>query len=311
MSAPAVRYTPLPPHSALGAQVVRNLGMYVLIIGLVSGSVSVRQSLAKQSLLGRPVIWLGVMAIPIFAYVIGTLIGHASAGRRAKRELAALSDHPDRAHPDLAWSAAIYGCVSRDPITPFMPESARVWRSLLEGDASSPRPIAVVDEQLREGLAESTDDLLEPESIEPSQNGMVAVAILFLVLASLSVVQGGGSRWWNLLVFGTLSAYFISRHPPVRNALPILRDTGRDLVAGPGWVAQTKQDNRWTVEDSMMLILRRGAKARRPVETTPIVVRLIGPPGVRDIQFASMKDPDFRQLWERWATSKPRLDLVA
>jgi hypothetical protein len=85
----------------------------------------------------------------------------------------------------------------------------------------------------------------------------------------------------------------------------MMRDTGRDLVAGPGWVRDRKR--RWTVADSLAIFqcTRRGRKS------PGVFVRLIGPAGVRDIQFANLKNPDLAMFWERWMHPKPRLDLEA
>jgi hypothetical protein len=299
---PRFRFVPLPKHSSLGSSVVRNIGGYLAIVAMVASSIAVSLVLARGSVRIPLPVLLGAAIMPTVAYLLATLIGHLSAMRSSRAERASL-DGSD-AHQ---WSARVYDCIARDPLTLSREGSARAWRAMLDASAGGPRPIAIIDERLRDTLAAPTRELLEAESIEPSQSGLLIVSVMFLALATISIFGGLGNRSWNVVIFVTLSLYFASRHPPVRNALPILRNTGRDLIAGPGWVAQNKKGNRWTVDDSLLILFRRGA--RTSAAKTAIVVRLIGPPGVRDIHFASPEDPDFRMLWERWATEQPRLEL--
>lgn len=295
-SGPIQHLEPLPPHLATGFERVRQFAQYLGICGIILASMTISQMLSARPLVTRWPILAAAGLIPLLAYLIATTAGYRSTRGAAARHV------PE---PERPWTTAIQACVARDGTTLSKAASEQVWRSLL---ARSDRPRAVADARIANDLPEAPDALLEPESIEPSQRGMVIVAALFGVLAGISLFDGGPSRWWNITIFVALAGFFAVRHPAVRNAFPGLRNTGRDLIAGPGWVAEAKRGTRWTIDDSLLLVQCQSATTK-PGASPAIMVRLIGPPGVRDIQFASSKDPDFQLLWERWTTPKPRLDL--
>ena len=287
---------PLPIHSATGFQLVRNAGIYLLICFLILTSMAVSQMMNARPLVTRWPLLMAAFVLPMGIYLVVTLLGFFSTRRKAIA-YAPAADRP--------WTTAIQACVARDSITLSKAASARVWNSLLQQPS---RPSVVADARLAQRFHPAPEALLEPESIEPSQRGMVIVACLFLMLAGMSAMDAGANRWWNITVFFALSAFFLAKHPKVRNAFPGLRNTGRDLIAGPGWVTAAKQNTRWTIEDSIMLVQCK-AEPPKSGASPAIVVRFIGPPGIRDIQFASSADPDFQLLWQRWTTPLPRLDL--
>jgi hypothetical protein len=295
-SRPIQHLEPLPPHIATGSERVRQFAQYLGICGLILASMTVSQMLSSRPLITRWPILAGAGLLPLLAYLIATTVGHRSARSAAARHV------PE---PERPWTTAIQSCIARDRTTLSKAASERVWRSLLE---RADRPRVVADARIAADLAKAPDALLEPESIEPSQRGMVIVASLFAVLAGISLFDGGPSRWWNITIFVALAGFFAVRHPGVRNAFPGLRNTGRDLIAGPGWVAEAKRGTRWTIDDSLLLVQCQSATTKAGASPA-IMVRLIGPPGVRDIQFASSKDPDFQLLWERWTTPRPRLEF--
>jgi hypothetical protein len=284
----------LPEHTPLGAQVIRNLGVYFAILALIGTSIAVSEMISLRRIIPSWTIVVGALGIPMLVYLTATLMIHRNARRRAKAHVATAAE---------PWSAAIHSIAGHDVITLAMKSSERLWAPLAE---RKPRPIAVVDAALTVPPPNQNAALLEEEPITPSQGGMLIAAGIFLLLGTFSLFGRGVARWWNILVFFSLAAYFLSRHPGVRNAVPVLRNTGTDLIAGPGWVRQAKSGKRWTVADSIALVMRGNSSAKQP----SVVVRLIGRAGVRDVRFASANDPDFLLWWERWTTTSPRLELA-
>lgn len=283
----------LPDRVELGWHIVQNLGRFGLIMALVSVSASVSTMLSNQLPMRRPVVLFAGVGVPVAIYVVLTFLFHVRSRR------VSLAHRPSDQRP---WTARIHAAIGRDEVR-FMPgASDRAWRPLID---VAPRPIAVVDSRVAPDLPPAQSNLLEPEAVMPSEGGLLVGAAIFLVLGVVSLFGSGPSRWWNILVFFALVAYFLSRHPRVRQAVPALRGVGR-IIAGPGWVRVGSRPLLWTVEDSILLVLCKGG-ASGP---SAVFARLVGPSGVQDITFASARDPDFLLLWERWTTTAPRLELA-
>lgn len=235
----------------------------------------------------------GIAAL-VYAVVVLFVIGSRRAGA-----VAYIRDH---ASP---WGVAVAEC-TRDAKA-FWSESRvdATWRRLLD---RPDRPRTIVDSELAEVIATIPmhADLLEPEPIAQSERGLLIPAALFLWLAVTSYFDRRPDIWWRVIVFSGLSIWFLSRVPEIRNRVPLLRETGRDLVAGPGWLRR-RDGLRWTAADSMAIVMRQAHRGR----PKGVIIRFIGPIGVRDVSFASVGTRDFALLWQRWMHPQPRLDLSA
>ena len=76
-------------------------------------------------------------------------------------------------------------------------------------------------------------------------------------------------------------------------------------LAGPGWIRSTKWRRRnWTVEDSIIYVHRIHNDFRH------VIVRVIGSRGTVKFEFDSVEDEGFVDLWQRWTSSEPRLELI-
>jgi hypothetical protein len=311
----------LPTVLPLGFLTGRMFLMMALVTSLAVGSMLVGLILRGGTLgvPGRAVLLGGAMSVGIGVTVI--LMGRQTVRRQVQASRAALAGRgPDgvEGQPMSAERAIVeelHEAVLRDRIALRKSRTHANWLQFRETVAARTGsvPSTIVDLSYSEGadpLPPPATTLFEPEPIDESQSGMLIPAVIFGALALLSVIEGGAgrgtffSRGWGTLVFAALCVYFLSRSPKVRNAIPILRDTGRDLVAGPGWIRDRK-GSRWTVDDSTAILFAPTTK------NGALTLRLVGPSGVRDLGFASAKDPDFRMLWERWTTTEPRLELNA
>lgn len=165
-----------------------------------------------------------------------------------------------------------------------MTNSATIWKELPRVPNS---PLVVAEVAFAPSLPRIQTELLEPGPIEPSQRGLLAGTAVCPVLAVMFSSDARSHRRWDILVIVSLATYFRLHHPPICNALPVLRNSCRDLITGPGWRGQLKRRSRWTAGDSLMILFRlgadRNADAMSRDANSSLVVRMTGPPGVRDI----------------------------
>ncbi len=312
---------PLPTVVPLGFQTGRMILMMALVTSLAVGSMLVGLILRGGTLgiPGRAVLLGGAMSVGIGVTVM--LIGRQTVRRQVQTSRAARAGTGSDGVEGQPMSAEraiveeLHAAILRDRIALRKSGGHANWLRFRETVAArtGSAPSTIVDAVYGEGtnpLPQPATTLIEPEPIDESQSGMLFPAAIFGVLALFSVMEGGTgrgtlfSRGWGTLVFAALCVYFVSRSPKVRNAIPILRDTGRDLVAGPGWI-RDRTGSRWTIADSTAILFAPTTKHGA------VTLRLVGPHAVRDLRFASVKDPDFRMLWERWTTTEPRLELNA
>jgi hypothetical protein len=307
---------PVPPFVPLGFVTGRMIGMMIGIVSLAFGSMMVGLMLRGSAFgaAGRAVLVGGAISMAIGVAVL--LVDRHNQRRRTRATHAALVGARGSGEPsslERAIDEELHAAALRDRLALRRSGTDASWRQFRDAVAArtgSP-PSTIVDASFdpkAESLPPPAATLLEPEPIDESQPGMLISAAIFGGLALLSLMGRGAaggslfSQGWGTLVFVALAAYFLSRSPKVRNAIPVLRGTGRDLVAGPGWIRQ-RDGSRWTVADSTAILFAA-------LKNGTVVLRLIGPPGVRDLRFASAKDPDFCMLWERWTTAEPRLELT-
>lgn len=291
--------SPLPSHAPLAGRVLWQALTAFGIIAAVAVSIWVGLALKGSS----PRSWLMLLAgAGISAFVSVCYLAFAAAARRRN----AIRAIEENASP---WGVAVAEC-TRDARALWPRERVdETWRSLLR---RPDRPRAVVDEELTPAIAAipRPSQLLEPEPVSQSERGMLVPAVVFLVLGGSAFVDRGGDVWWRMIIFLSLSVYFFSRVPAIRDRIPILRATGLDLVAGPGWLRR-RDGRRWSGRDSVLIVMRSGDGPEASRSKPGIVVRLVGPIGVRDLTFSGASDPQFATLWQRWMHPVPRYDLDA
>ncbi|MBL9149105.1 MAG: hypothetical protein JNM94_10470 [Phycisphaerae bacterium] len=294
-----VLVSPLPLQETLGGRVLAQVATVVGVAMLVLASMWVSAALSGG--LMRTVRSSAIGAgIGLAIYVVVTLVRAFTRKGRADDFIKECG---------APWGVAVAECARDAPTFGTRAAADDVWRRLL---ARPDRPRVLVDEKLAPKIAEIpiVANLLEPEPIAESKRGMLAPAFVFLWLTGMSFLDRRPDIWWRLIVFPLLSIWFFTRVPAIRDRIPLLRATGRDLVAGPGWLRR-KDDRRWNASDSIAIVMRSTHRGRRSDRAMGVVVRFVGPIGVRDVTFASVSTADFELLWQRWMHPHPRYDLSA
>ena len=175
--------------------------------------------------------------------------------------------------------------------------------------------VAFVDPSIAQTLAllSAAPGLLEPEEIGWSCNKRQALGILspFLILTpyAFSVLRStrpigfedvmliSGFLIWTLFALTWLKSMLGKRFVAFK--------TTRGLVsAGPGWV-DDRTGRRWTVEDSVMIV-----QALSPAKKPNYQAIMLGPQGAVALPIGRGDGPEVIDLWQRWTTPEPRVDLA-
>lgn len=291
---------PLPALPILGGLNSARTGRLLFGVGIAVGMMAIVFLLMRRT---PPLAVLGVMALVMFSVWSIVLIVSQNVARRRRERLYGV-------HPTPLTRAILDAVQPFDVFKPTSIIDAR-WKRLLAEVNPPGTPTwrrTVIDRSIAETLVEVplTGDLLEPESINESDFANRFSAAMFLVFGIQRLMPPVTPEWWWGIFFLGMSVVMTLRIPAVRDRIPILRDILVDVVAGPGWV-QDRRGRRWTVENSIALIVLPSTRRRR----RGVRVRLIGPDGVRDLRFERADNIDFRLLWERWMHRRPRLDLLA
>ena len=184
----------------------------------------------------------------------------------------------------------------------------RLRDSLAREDLQPPR--TVIDLRVVEAVRDVplTEDFREPELILPSSAIPLRDARLGLIvlplLAGLLLLIGG---WGLASVLGGLWVIMVLSRPGIRNAVPGLRFESRGILAGPGFL-RDRRNRIFSAEEGMLLIRRAG---RHRWRNAPILAVVLGPAGCLRMRFVSLRDPDFRNLWQLWNHPHPRPELAA
>ncbi len=216
------------------------------------------------------------------------------------------------------WVTALRSCL--------VPNWRRAWRwsKLRNADAAAAAPvirdgqpgrIAFVAASLAPSLVAHTapQALLEPEEIGHSfsrrQAWFVLLPLFFIGRGAVAkVLSGTPLEWYDLLSLLAFGAFLLTAVAWFASALgekfSALKTTRGIVRAGPGWVDDTA-GRRWTIQDSV-LIIQELAPAKKP----HYQAILIGPMGLFALPIARGDGPAFINLWQRWTTQKPRLDLM-
>ena len=155
--------------------------------------------------------------------------------------------------------------------------------------------------------------LLELEEIGHSFNkGQALSFILPLLLVGRNFLNHliSGAPWriyevLSLVGWGVFALFAIAWFTSaLGERFSILKTTRGIVRAGPGF-ANDRNGRRWTVEDSV-LIVRELAPSKKPLYQAV----LLGPQGSIIIPIGRANGQAFINLWQRWTTPNPRLDLM-
>ncbi len=155
--------------------------------------------------------------------------------------------------------------------------------------------------------------LLELEEIGHSFSKSQAFAMffpLFWVGGNIFNHLISGAPWriyevLSLVAWGVFALFAIAWFTSALGERFLILKTTRGIVrAGPGF-ADDRNGRRWTVEDSV-LIVRELARHNKPLYQAV----LLGPQGSISIPIGRAGGQAFINLWQRWTTPNPRLDLM-
>ena len=282
-------------------------------IGLVVVLMSVKNPTIGTNLVG-PMLWFG-------AIVIGAALGailwmkalrRRAAERQREKDAKLESEAPQSAmlrknfEPASSWLLK--------PMETFPKDAAANLRT------NFPGRIAFVPSSITAKLIAnvSPPGLLESEEIGNTFNWVELFSIcmpLYLLgnypIRGITTLATGAPLGWlgviNLIIFliwipfALIAIFWIVSLLGERFAL--LKTTRGIVRAGPGWVDHP--DGRlWTVEDSV-LVIREEWPGKRPGYS----VTLLGPTSAFTIQIGKGRSLAFINLWQRWTTPVPRIDL--
>ncbi len=183
-------------------------------------------------------------------------------------------------------------------------------------------PLVIGPSEMGKALASQPmpDGLLEPEEAIPSNPVMglgfkgiplIAAMLLFLIPLGLvfmrDPVQAIRTHWMMLVMLGFFSVSLLIGSPWIRRRVPGLSDAlPMRIMAGPGWVQRGRRV--YTVDDSTMMLFLGLPGAGRSL-SQGVTVLLVGPASGEWLFYKNPNDPEFLNLWHRWATKEPRLEL--
>jgi hypothetical protein len=155
--------------------------------------------------------------------------------------------------------------------------------------------------------------LLELEEIGHSFSKSQAFAMIFPLFWVGGTIFNhliSGAPWvisdfFLLVAWGVFALFAIAWFTSaLGERFSILKTTRGIVRAGPGFV-DDRNGRRWTVEDSV-LIVRELAPHNKPLYQAV----LLGPQGSIIIPIGRAGGQAFINLWQRWTTPNPRLDLM-
>lgn len=291
----------LPPLPKLGGFTPFVLAKVLFGIGLAISAWVVAFSLTRRT--PSPGV-LGLMVTIALTTMLLVVVLKGTSARRRLRIAAAEGD------PVVV---KIVQCVRfADAIRPMAEVAAR-WQTLLpDGQLAAKRPRVVIDRMVAASVAEIPlqHDLLEPEIINESDFGNRIAAIMFLFFGVQRLIPPLNRDWpWGVF-FLCMAVVMAARIPAIRDRIPLLRDFGSNIIAGPGWV-RDRRGRQWRFDDSVAIITpMRRRRSLRSSQRRGVRVRLVGPMGVRDVRFERTDNADLRVFWERWMHQAPRPEFA-
>lgn len=263
-------------------------------------------------------IGLGIAAL--FVTIIGLFLWGVFARRRASRKQ--WSEFQER-DGHKAFADQVANCLRKpDFLADRNPTTALGKANLSKAQAAAsalraayPARVAFVAPSAAAKLATfpAPPGLLEPEEIghtfTAQQLFALIVPLYFCAKATFSMIRSDSLSYLWAIVCGisflVLAAMALSWFTSVLGERFAALKTTRGLVrAGPGWV-DDRSGRRWTVEDSVMII--RAVSHAKKARYQAI---LLGPKGAITIPVGRCDGTAFINLWQRWTTPLPRLDLA-
>ncbi len=211
------------------------------------------------------------------------------------------------ATPDFAAGWAAYNFVRPSIRWGWYHHRSRRWNEIVRTlrDAGSEPPATIAEESIRGELEAipMVADLIEPEFIVSSRPlGRAAygfMLVYFLFMFAFSLVSRSIT---NAAIFGVLLLSTVVSAPRLKKWFPALREEGRAPVAAPG-IVRDAHGRRWVRNQAVLVVQRTRSKG-------PVWATLVGPLGLLRLSFASARDPDFINLWQRWNHPHPRPELL-
>jgi hypothetical protein len=181
--------------------------------------------------------------------------------------------------------------------------------------AAQPSRIALVVPSIAPTLDKhrAPPGLLELEEIGHSFSKSQAFAMILPIFLLgrhifMHIISGapwGISDFFLLVTWCVIALFVIAWFTSALGERFLILKTTRGIVrAGPGF-ADDRNGRRWTVEDSV-LIVRELAPHKKPLYQAV----LLGPQGSIIIPIGRAGGQAFINLWQRWTTPNPRLDLM-
>ena len=181
--------------------------------------------------------------------------------------------------------------------------------------AAQPSRIALVVPSIAPTLDKhrAPPGLLELEEIGHSFSKSQAFAMILPIFLLgrhifMHIISGapwGISDFFLLVTWCVIALFVIAWFTSALGERFLILKTTRGIVrAGPGFV-DDRNGRRWTVEDSV-LIVRELAPHKKPLYQAV----LLGPQGSIIIPIGRANGQAFINLWQRWTTPNPRLDLM-
>jgi len=283
---------------------LRPLGSWPLLrdMGVL---IVVQTSILVVILLLNPAILIMTVAACFPVVVLSTpLIVAGVRFVRAERDRLAAQSAAKRIIADPltnAPSRALAQCLIGRPTFISAKAEGQRWLEAIASMTPTPRALVAPGMALQVRSLGRTERFLEPHEIEPGSlgshllGGVVANAVVAGFFLAL------GLRWIGAIM-AFVALVTLLRVPFIWYRLPISRSGRKSLLAGPGWLRDPK-GRIWTIRDSTILVVPAA-------EQGGVMVRLIGPAGVRDVRFGSAADPEFTALWRLWTHRDPRPELA-
>ncbi len=303
------------PHSVL--RLIWPVIVLVLVTPIAMVTVFVLPSLANpgaQAPSGMLLRFVLAAGVPC-AITIGVMYWNSRSMSRTNEKLwTALRE----SHGNAPWVGAVRSCLA--------PHWRRAWTGAARRNADAtlaahviregqPGRIAFIVPSIAPTLLAhgAPGALLEPEEIGHSfskRGAWLALMPLFFVGRGgvTRLLSGTPLEWWDLVSLPVFGLFVIIAVRWFASALGekfgALKTTRGILRAGPGWI-DDRNGRRWTIDDSV-LIVRQLTPSKKP----HYHATLLGPKGTFTLPIARGDGPAFIDLWQRWTTPNPRLELM-
>lgn len=168
---------------------------------------------------------------------------------------------------------------------------------------SLPRTLA--DQRVAERLRriELPVDLLEPEHFvgTPSAVSVSNPAVIGVLGLGGAIALFSSVSWWAATFWLFIIGLNLRNTPHLRRLTRFVRWNHDACIGGCGAVL-APGGSKWTINDAIMIVEKRSLGVVQVILTSEI--------GSLQLDFASVSDPDFVLLWQRWNHLNPQPDLL-